>query len=344
MVTYMRKAFKKILFIFATAISIFLLGLIINNRILYLHYINIDTKKDYLSEKDINRIHNVFDYLSAEGESILTGFDGNGMSLLIYNEAYEFLFSDSQPMGKEWTYIGTDKYLDKLIYRRPADNSQAFAVKIDSSWVGSFATMDTYHKQMLREIPIFYPPQLISFDEQYYMAIVIHEMTHAFQGNYNSDRVEKAGHIHNVCSKYYADKLFNQLINEEAEYLELALQSNNTDIVRENVQLFIQTRSRRRKECHMTDMDNHNEQEMEWLEGLARYSEYRASQNSTSLIAKGLPNISEKVKVKSDDRYYTLGMAEYMIILKLDSTYELKILEENDTLEHILSELCLYVK
>ncbi len=341
---YMRKLLIKLLLKIAIILAIISVGLIINNRIFYLKYLNIDTKKDYLSEKDINRIHNVFNYLSEEGESILTGFDGNDMSLLIYNESYEFLFSDSQPSSQEWTYMGKDKYLDKFIYRRLADNSQAFAVKVDSSWAGSFATMDTYHKQMLREIPIFYPPQLISVDEQYYKAIVIHEMTHAYQGKYNSSRVEEAGHIHSVCSTYYADSQFNKWLKQEAEYLEVALQSNDTDTVRKNVQSFLQTRSKRRKECQMTDKDIYEEQEIEWLEGLARYSEYKVSRDSSSLIAKGLSNISEKVKVKNDDRYYVLGMAEYMIILKLDKNYDQNIFKNNDALENILFELCLQLK
>ena len=195
----MRKLIKKLMLTIAVLLAIMLIGLLINNRMLYFKYNHIDTKKDYLSEEDINRIHNVFSFLSEEGESIFTGFNGNDMNLLIYNEAYEFLFSASQPSSQEWTYLGKDEYLNKLIYRRLATNSQAFAVKIDSSWVGSFATMDTYHQQMLREIPIFFPPQLITVDEPYYKALVIHELTHAYQGKYNSGRVEEAGHLHSVC-------------------------------------------------------------------------------------------------------------------------------------------------
>ena len=94
----------------------------------------------------------------------------------------------------------------------------------------------------------------------------------------------------------------------------------------------------------MTDKDIYEEQEIEWLEGLARYSEYKVSRDSSSLIAKGLSNISEKVKVKNDDRYYVLGMAEYMIILKLDKNYDQNIFKNNDALENILFELCLQLK
>ena len=336
----MRKLLKKIILTIAIILVALFVGLIINNRVFYLKYNNVDTKVDILPEEDSDRIHKVFDYLDDEGNSIFLGFDGKDMSLLLYNEAYEFLFSDFQPYGGEWTYIGKDEYLNKFVYRRIAQNSQAFAVKVGSTWVGSFATMDTYYKQMLNEIPIFYPPQLISVDEQYYKAIVIHEMVHAYQGKYKPNRVDDAEHIHNVCSTYYTDSRFNTLIELEAKYLDTALQSDDADTVRKNVQLFLQTRNQRRKDCQITDEEIHEEQELEWLEGLARYAEYKASRDSSSLIAKGLSETSNKVKVRNDDRYYALGMAEYMIILKLDKSYEQDIFKKDIVLEDVLSELC----
>lgn len=334
------KLIKRITLTLAIILVILATGLIVNNRVFYIKYNNVDTKGAHLSEDDISRVHEVFTYLYKEGNDIFSGFDGKDLNLLVYNEVYEFLFSDFKPSGQEWTYIDKDNYLNKRIYRRKANNSQAFAIKVDSSWVGSFATMDTYHKQMLSEIPIFFPPQLITVDEPYYKAIVIHEMLHAYQGKHNSNRIDDAEHIHSVSSSYYMDSRFNTLIEQEANYLEAALKADNTDTVRENVQLFLQIRTQRRNECQMTDIDIHEEQEMEWLEGLARYAEYKVSQGSSSLIAKGLSDISEKVKVKNDDRYYSLGMAEYMIIFKLDKKYEQRIFKNNVALEDILYELC----
>lgn len=337
----MRKILKKFILVFFISIATLLMGLIINNRVFYLRYSKSDTRKDYLSEQDLKRVQEIYSFLSAEGSNIFEGFDVKDTDLLIYNEEYEFLFSDFQPSGKEWINLGSDNILNKYIFRRLAIESQAFAVKIDSKWVGSFATMDTYHKQMLNMIPIFYPPQLVSIDEQYYRAIVIHEMAHAYQGKLCSVRVDKAEHIHNVCSDYYMDKQFNDLIEQEAKYLELALQSENSDDICNNIQMFLQTRSKRRKDCLMSNNEIHEEQEIEWLEGLARYAEYKASSGSSSPIAKGLLNITSKVNVKSDDRYYALGMAQYMLIIRLDSSYEQLLFSNNLVLEDVLSELCL---
>ncbi len=335
------KLFKKILFTIVVVLGVLIVGLIINNRVYNIEYQNVDTKKDYLSEDDINRVHEIYEYLYDEGNDIFNNIDNKALNILLYNDAYEFLFSDFKPIEEEWTYIGKDEYIDRFTYRRAAKNPQAFAIKVDDTWVGSFATMDTYHMTMLREIPILYPPQFIIADEQYYKALIIHEMVHAYQGNYNSNRVDDAEHIHNVCSSYYTDSRFNALIEREANYLEIALLADDTDTVQKNVQLFLETRLQRRKECQLTAREIHEEQEIEWLEGLARYGEFKASRDSSSLIAKNLSDISEKVKVKSDDRYYSLGMAEYMIIIKLDKKYEDDILKKNVVLEDILYELCM---
>jgi len=169
-------------------------------------------------------------------------------------------------------------------------------------------------------------------------------MIHAYQGKYNSNRVDVAEHIHSVSSTYYSDSRFNTLIEQEAKYLEAALLTDDTDKIKENVQLFLQTRMQRRSECQMSDQEIYEEQELEWLEGLARYAEYKVSRGSSSLIAKGLSKVSEKVKVKNDDRYYALGMAEYITIKKLDKKCEQYIFKNSVVLEDILSELCMNAK
>lgn len=72
---------------------------------------------------------------------------------------------------------------------------------------------------------------------------------------------------------------------------------------------FLEIREKRRIECKMSMTEIQNEVDFEWLERLARYAEYKASTNSNSLVAKNLLDIDQKVKIKGDDRYYTLGMA-----------------------------------
>lgn len=110
------------------------IGLIINNRIYYVKYSNKDTSLDYLTSDEIAQVQKVYSYLGQKGNDIMNGFDGESTDLIIYNEKYEFLLCHEEK-SSEWEYIGYNSEIGKNIYRRVADNSQAFAVKVDDRWV-----------------------------------------------------------------------------------------------------------------------------------------------------------------------------------------------------------------
>jgi hypothetical protein len=61
------------------------------------------------------------------------------------------------------------------------------------------------------------------------------------------------------------------------------------------------------------------ETEFEWLEGTARYSEYMSSTASKSTIRKNLDHIKNKMNEGGDERFYALGMAQALVLDKLDS-------------------------
>lgn len=69
----------------------------------------------------------------------------------------------------------------------------------------------------------------------------------------------------------------------------------------------------------MTNDEIKNEMDFEWLEGMARYAEYTASAGSKSIVSRKLINIFEKVAINGDDIYYTLGMAQVILIQKLET-------------------------
>ena len=93
----MRKILKKFILVFFYINCYSTYGFNNNNRVFYLRYSKSDTRKDYLSEQDLKRVQEIYSFLSAEGSNIFEGFDGKDTDLIIYNEEYEFLFSDFQP-------------------------------------------------------------------------------------------------------------------------------------------------------------------------------------------------------------------------------------------------------
>lgn len=337
-----KKILKRLIGILIVLAVLSIVGLIVNNRICLLLAKQRDTKRDTLLQTDLERVHNVFNMLENSGNSIFEGFDGTQMSLIIYNEKYEFLFYEFEPdngTDKEWEYIGKDERSNRNIFRRQAKNPQAFAVKVADKWVGSFPAPDAYNVQLIEQIPICFPPQLLSLDEGDYCAAVIHEMAHAYQGHYNDKRVDEAEHVKHVCSSYYGNSRFNELIEKEASYLKAAINEQDDFKYRENVKNFLNIRQQRRDECGMTDEEIQAECEIEWLEGIARYAEYCISEDLKGKNAAGMTDILSKVRVKGDERYYALGMAQFMIIKKAGVTYEKRIFTENISLEKLIKEI-----
>ncbi len=328
------KICKKVILILLVIIVLIIVGLIINNRIYYIKYSSNDIGSDTLTKDEINTVKDIYTWISENGNKVFDGFD-DSIELIIFNRSYEFLFAKNQ--YGNWDYVSSG-FGGKNIYRRKADNPQAFAVKIDNKWVGSFNTHNFFNVSLLEQIPLIIPPQLFNYDKIGYRSIVVHEMLHAYQGICDYDRVDKAEHLKNICGNKNQDGLFNSYIEEEAKILEEAIKSNNPSVY-ELVQKFVEVRDKRYEECGLSQIEISNEQEFEWLEGCARYAEYIASEGSSSSISKELGNIFEKVKIQDDDRYYTLGMAQILLIKKLNiSNWQQKILYKGYTPEQLIRE------
>lgn len=337
----MKKIIKKIFRILGAAIVLLLVGLILNNRIYYWIYSSKDTKDNQLTETEIADVRDIYKYLGKSGATIYKGFTGEDADLIVYNEQYEFLFCRKERVeSDEWDYVGYDNEVSKFMYSREAADSMAFAVKIDDKWVGSINTHAYFNKSVLEQIPVIMPPQLFHADDEYYKAIAIHEMIHAFAGNLDYERVDNDEHYQDVCKNYYGDSTFEALIVNEAKYLEEAVNSEDSDEIRELVTRFLEVRAERRTSCGMTIQDIEMEREFEWLEGTARYAEYISSRDSSSSIAKDLDNISKRVKsYKVDERYYVLGMAEIIVLSKFNDDWQAEIFKEGYSLEESLENL-----
>lgn len=330
-----KKRLKKAGLTVGIVLFVLILGLIINNRICYFIFSHKDIASEQLSEAEKEAVYQVYDYLKENGEDIFPGFDDSSTDLIIYNEKYEFLFSvNEEEMG--WVRLEYNTETERSIFRREAEGSTAFAVKVNGRWVGSFDTMAAYNKEITKIIPPVMPPQLFMMDELYYRGIVIHEMVHAFEGNKDNARVDADEHIHHLCSEYYDNSQFEKLIKQEARYLKAAMSADKQADITKNVKLFIETRKERHIKCHMSKEQIHNEAELEWLEGLARYAEYYVSKGSSKAIVKNMLKIEGKAAVHSDERYYALGMAQAMILEKLNRDWKMKVLKENYTLEECL--------
>jgi hypothetical protein len=319
----MKKIVLRIFLVFISLIVIVVIGLLVNHAIFEYKYSQMDTRAENLSKTEIQQIKSVYDYLLTHGTDIYPGFDGKSIDLIIYNDAYEFLICDTTD-AEEWVFIEYSDVLGKNIYRRAAVEPQAFAVYTADRWVGSMATQNSFNRSIFHTMTeqagafgYLIPPQVFNADPEYYTGLIVHEMLHAYQSQINEDRVKADETIHDVSSNYFENERFESLIQSEGAYLQKALDADSKEDILRYVSLFLDTRKSRRAECLLTSAEIRGEREFEWLEGMARYAEYQSSKESNSIIRSSLDNIAEKVKMQSDDRYYSLGLAEGLILDKL---------------------------
>ena len=332
------KILKRITISIFGLILLGILGLIVNNRVFAVKYNKLSTDGDTLTSSEVLVVKGVYDYLNAYGDDIFKGFNGN-TDLIIYNDKYEFLICDNNS-DAVWELIDNNTVLNKRIYRRNAENPQAFAVSVNDKWVGSMSTKNTFNKTMANSVPVFFPIQVMTMDDELNKAVVIHEMVHAFQANNNSERFGRIKNLHSICENYYDDESFNEMIVQEASYLEEAISAEKIEDVIEYAKKFLETRDRRRAECKMSTAEIQDEVNFEWLEGLARYAEYKASADSKSLVARNLQDIDQKVKIKADDRYYTLGMAQALVLDKLQEDWKKDLFTGYISMEECLKTVC----
>jgi len=290
-------------------------------------YKKLNTDGDNLTTDEIAAIKEVYEYLDNYSDDILTGLREN-KDLIIFNERYEFLICDKEAVPG-WEYVCNNEYLNKKLHRRIADNPQAFAVFVEDNWIASMSTKNTGNKHITNAVPMFFPPQLLIIDDEHYKATIIHEMIHAYQANNKRERFMKIQTLHNVCKNYYGNKKFNELIIKEACYLKQAIMAEQYEDILAYTKKFIEMREKRRTACKMSKAEIQNEADMKWLEGLARYAEYKASPKSNSPVVKSFLNNDQKAKTKSDERYYTLGMVQALVLDKLQEGWKREIFKDN---------------
>jgi hypothetical protein len=58
------------------------------------------------------------------------------------------------------------------------------------------------------------------------------------------------------------------------------------------------------------------------------------------MVAKNLLDIDQKVKVKGDERYYTLGMAQALILDKLHKDWKDYVFTDDFSMEEYMKGIC----
>jgi len=191
-----------------------------------------------------------------------------------------------------------------------------------------------------------------------YPSTVIHEMIHGFQASSNEEKFLKAEASHSALKSYpYDDENFKRQWNEEGRILSRAFKAEDKNETKELLKEFIKIRNERRAKANLSSDAVEAEKKLEWLEGLAKYSEIK----SYELVAeregkgynysykKGLPYWKgEFYKLKSslgnldgDNRFYYSGMAQARALDKLGVQWKEKMMKDEVYLEDAIKEFLL---
>lgn len=237
---------------------------------------------DQLSELDKARLSESLQLKSALGDQVWTGWGDTDIPVIIWNDSYEFLFKYKEEPPTDWSLMANDDLNGEPYFRRKADNSQNFAVRVNDTWTASIATKDaadlflinSYRGILPSPIKQVFPYRLLLQPSETQIGALLHETFHVFQYQVAPNRMDVAESIHRLGDQYETDsETFTSEWNSESALLADALEAETQEEKINLVDQFLSMRGSRRKGYKLSDELIEYERWLEWEEGTAKYIE-----------------------------------------------------------------------
>jgi len=351
----MKKFFKITGLVFLTII----VSLLAYNFILSLVYKAPENEK-VPGKEVLQEINFIYNLKSTEGENIWPGLAQTEIPFICFNDEYEFLFNYNDP-GDEWNSIEVNSEWDGNILRREAVNPQAFAVEVNNDWAGSLGTKEQMNRTLFwgirKEVPAvvssIFPFFIFKVSDGMHVAGTFHEMFHAFQAIKNEPKFREAENIYTDLESYpYNDESFAEDWNAEGKLLYKAIHSEKEQQFLAAVDSFLLIREKRRNSKNLAMNHISVEKKLEWLEGLAKYAEYRsyitAAEKEVECYKFKTRNaywqleqkdrLARLGKHEGDNRFYSSGAAQAFILDRLNPNWKNKIMQDGIFLEDLIKE------
>jgi len=276
-----------------------------------------------LSAEDKAELGEAMRLTGSLGSRVWPGLEKAGIPIVLYDEASEFLVGLADP-GPGWTAVEGDDFEGRPYFRRPASRSQAFAVRLNGAWAASMSTLGW----MNRRGPMKLAPG-------FHLALLLHEMFHAFQAIQAQERFEQALKVYAAEADYpFEEPDFVDAWNKEGALLAAALNAPDEAGARRAAGDFLEARRLRRLRSSLKPDHLAFERELEWLEGLGKYAEGRFSELAAT-AAGGRDDASpapadpfkrmdaarlgtQLGRQKGDLRFYLSGSAQARLLDRLD--------------------------
>lgn len=236
-----------------------------------------------LNSEDKSQLVEFYRVKKQIGSQVWPNFDKAEIPLILYNEQYEFLIDFPDPPSP-WITVGNDSFYGETYFRRKSQNSRAFAVPIGNLWAGSLNTIGSMNRSMKEKIQENLPAEKITpaflkmmeITPGQHVIVLLHEAFHAFQAMEARPRFKKANAVYSSEKLYpFENENLRKDWNTEGVLLVQALREKDKREKNGLVRKFLDVRKIRRSTVSLSPELISFEQELEWLEGLAKYVEIR---------------------------------------------------------------------
>ncbi|MBE0686340.1 MAG: hypothetical protein IH585_10095 [Anaerolineaceae bacterium] len=334
---------------------------------------------DQLADEDIARVLEAQHLRQELGDQVFPGFGTVEIPALIYNEENAFLISIANPQtgwvkvpqeltrGGDWkTMPPLEAYPQEIYFRTGYDPKQepdAFTVRVGDIYVGSLPSADWFRlglmNQFRKDLPGFlkpvFPYSLVASiffpNSDTYLSMIQHESFHAFQAVWAQSRFEAAewDGIRLVDQYPWENQAGIDAWQQELDVLKAALKSQDKEEIRQLAQQFLDLRDARRKNMKLSADLIRYENQREWVEGMARYTEletwrlaatdeqyqpladmqsdrkFKEYQTFDNRWSRELDQISRMANDEGDGRFYYSGMAQAYLLDQLHPSWKLTL-------------------
>ena len=237
---------------------------------------------DQLSELDKARLSESLQLKSALGDQVWAGWGDSDISVIIWNDSYEFLFKFKEEPPADWSIMANDDLNGEPYFRREAGEPQNFAVRVNDTWTASIATKDaadlflinSYRGFLPSPIKQIFPYRLLLQPSETQIGALLHETFHVYQYQIAPNRMDIAESIHQLGDQYETvSETFTSEWKSESALLANALEAETREEKINLVDQFLSMREARRKNHQLSNELIDYERWLEWEEGTAKYIE-----------------------------------------------------------------------
>jgi hypothetical protein len=345
-----------------------------------------------LSEVDKARISETIHLRKSLGNIVFPGWGDVDIPLIVYNEKYAFLVGYPQPpdgwikipsnsqRGGPWEAVIDDNFEGQTYFRQklPAngDTPEAFTVMVGERWVASMQTFEwmkiSLANQFRQDLPGFLKPvfpyrlavKIFFSSSDQYITSLLHESFHAYQGLVANGRLESSEKTNSTVQDRYpwSDEKLQADWQKELDLLVEAVQAPSDQRMRELAMQFLTQREARRTSNGLSQEFIRYEQQREWLEGMAKYSEleiwreaattpgyspepvlssdpdFKGYKTFESFYNQQIQQTSRMANDEGDGRFYYTGMTEAILLDRLKPDWKQSLMSKNVYLEDLLQQ------